>query len=126
MRSLVEAIIRHACGPGPLKTPSTWYDAETIDAGLLVTSIGYRGMPVADLPYDEATGTIPNADGRVLDPATGAPLPGVYVVGWIKRGPTGFIGTNKSCSQDTVLGLVEDHNAGRLGRGARPRIGGRG
>ena len=102
------------------------FDRETIDAGLLVTSIGYRGMPVADLPYDEATGTIPNADGRVLDPATGAPLPGVYVVGWIKRGPTGFIGTNKSCSQDTVLGLVEDHNAGRLGRGARPRIGGRG
>jgi len=90
------------------------FDRETVDAGLVITSIGYRGMPVAGLPYDEATGTIPNADGRVLDPATGAPLPGTYVVGWIKRGPTGFIGTNKSCSQDTVLTLVEDHNAGRL------------
>jgi ferredoxin--NADP+ reductase len=91
-------------------------DGETFDAGLLVTSIGYRGMPVAGLPYDESTGTIPNADGRVLDPTTGAPLPGVYVVGWIKRGPTGFIGTNKSCSQDTVQILVEDHNAGLLER----------
>jgi ferredoxin--NADP+ reductase len=91
------------------------FDRETIDAGLVITSIGYRGMPVAGLSYNEATGTIPNADGRVLDPTTGAPLPGTYVVGWIKRGPTGFIGTNKSCSQDTVLAMVEDHNAGRLG-----------
>ncbi|HET7591276.1 MAG TPA: 4Fe-4S binding protein [Solirubrobacterales bacterium] len=92
------------------------FDRETIDAGLVITSIGYRGMPVAGLPYDEVTGTIPNAEGRVLDPTTGAPLPGTYVVGWIKRGPTGFIGTNKSCSQDTVLSLVEDHNAGRLAK----------
>ena len=85
-----------------------------VDAGLVVTSIGYRGMPVAGMPFDATTGTIPNADGRVLDPDTGAPIPGLYVVGWIKRGPTGFIGTNKSCSQDTVQALVEDFNAGRL------------
>ncbi len=86
----------------------------TIDAGLVITSIGYRGMPVAGMPFDPATGTIPNDAGRVRDPATGTTLPGLYVVGWIKRGPTGFIGTNKSCSQETVRTLVDDFNAGRL------------
>jgi ferredoxin--NADP+ reductase len=86
----------------------------TIDTGLVITSIGYRGMPVAGMPFDAASGTIPNADGRVLDPQTGDTVPGLYVVGWIKRGPSGFIGTNKSCSQDTVRSLVEDFNAGRI------------
>lgn len=89
-------------------------ETETIDAGLLVTSIGYRGLPVAGLPFDAASGTVPNDDGRVADPATGAGLPGTYVVGWIKRGPTGFIGTNKGCSQETVATLVADYNDGRL------------
>ncbi len=88
--------------------------ATTVDAGLVITSIGYRGMPVAGLPFDAESGTIPNDEGRVLDPLTGEPMPGVYVVGWIKRGPMGFIGTNKACSQDTVLALVDDLNAGRL------------
>lgn len=89
-------------------------DPERIDTGLVVASIGYRGMPVAGLPFDEATGTVPNDDGRVIDPATTSPVPRTYVVGWIKRGPSGFIGTNKGCSQDTVLELIEDYNAGRL------------
>ncbi|WP_354702026.1 putative ferredoxin/ferredoxin--NADP reductase [Paraconexibacter sp. AEG42_29] len=99
---------------------------ETIDAGLLVTSIGYRGVPLGGLPFDDAAGIVPNQDGRVVDPATGAAVPGTYVVGWIKRGPSGFIGTNKGCSQDTVAALVEDHNDGRLpsppaiGDGPRP------
>jgi ferredoxin--NADP+ reductase len=84
------------------------FDRETIDAGLLITSIGYRGRPVPGLPFAPETGTVPNDEGRVHD------RPGVYVVGWIKRGSTGFIGTNKACSQDTVLALVEDLNAGRL------------
>jgi ferredoxin--NADP+ reductase len=88
--------------------------SERLDTGLVITSIGYRGMPVAGMPFDETTGTIPNAEGRVLDPETGDPIAGLYVVGWIKRGPTGFIGTNKSCSQDTVQTLVEDFNEGRL------------
>lgn len=88
--------------------------ATTIEAGLVITSIGYRGLPVAGLPFDAASGTIPNDEGRVLVPATGDPMPGVYVVGWIKRGPTGFIGTNKACSQNTVSALVDDFNAGRL------------
>ena len=87
---------------------------ERIDAGLLVASIGYHGLPVGGLPYDPARGTVPNDDGRVVDPASGAALPGTYVVGWIKRGPSGFIGTNRGCAQDTVAALVDDHNAGRL------------
>jgi ferredoxin--NADP+ reductase len=89
-------------------------ETEVLDAGLIVTSIGYRGLPVGDLPYDAARGVVPNAAGRVVDPATAAPHPGTYVAGWIKRGPSGFIGTNKGCSQETVAALVEDYNAGRL------------
>lgn len=79
-----------------------------IEAGLVLTSIGYRGGPVAGLPFDDATATIPHDRGRV------AHARGAYVTGWIKRGPTGFIGTNKSCAQETVRSLVADYNAGRL------------
>jgi ferredoxin--NADP+ reductase len=83
-------------------------ELDTIDTGLLLRSIGYRGAPVPGLPFDEATGTIPHEGGRVSG------LPGAYVAGWIKRGPSGFIGTNKSCAQETVDHLVADLNAGRL------------
>ncbi|MHB8690266.1 MAG: FAD-dependent oxidoreductase [Solirubrobacteraceae bacterium] len=85
---------------------------EATPAGLVLTSIGYRGVPLADLPFDAPSGTVPNRAGRVVDPATGEPLPGVYVAGWIKRGPTGFIGTNRSCALETVRALVEDWGAG--------------
>lgn len=87
---------------------------ERIEAGLVITSIGYRGLPVAGLPYDADAGIVPNDEGRVVDPATAAVVPGSYVVGWIKRGPTGFIGTNRACSQDTIAALVDDYNAGLL------------
>ncbi|WP_051712479.1 FAD-dependent oxidoreductase [Spirillospora albida] len=87
---------------------------ETLETGLLLTSIGYRGRPVRDLPFDEASGTVPNEGGRVVDPGTGRAVPGTFVTGWIKRGPTGFIGTNKSCALETVRALVDDYNAGRL------------
>jgi ferredoxin--NADP+ reductase len=87
---------------------------ERIPAGLLLTSIGYRGAPLAGLPFDDHTGTIPNHRGRVLDPISETVLPGVYVVGWTKRGPTGFIGTNRGCAQGTVEALVEDFNRGML------------
>ncbi|BBY19569.1 FAD-dependent oxidoreductase [Mycolicibacterium litorale] len=89
-------------------------EVRRIDAGLVLSSIGYRGRPVSGLPFDEATGTVPNDGGRVLDPATGRPVAGSYVAGWIKRGPTGFIGTNKSCAAQTVHNLVADYNAGAL------------
>jgi ferredoxin--NADP+ reductase len=85
-----------------------------LDAGLVLSSIGYRGKRIADLPFDEAAAVVPNDHGRVVDPDTGRPVPGAYVAGWIKRGPTGFIGTNKSCSLQTVQKLVADFNDGLL------------
>jgi ferredoxin--NADP+ reductase len=87
---------------------------ELIQAGLLLSSIGYRGTPIAGLPFDGESGTIPHDRGRVLDPVSGTAVPGTYVVGWIKRGPNGFIGTNRGCAQDTVEALVEDFNRGAL------------
>jgi ferredoxin--NADP+ reductase len=85
-----------------------------LDAGLLLTSTGYRGAPVPGLPFDDAAAVVPNTAGRVVDPDTGRPVVGAYVAGWIKRGPTGFIGTNKSCAMQTVAALVDDYNADRL------------
>jgi ferredoxin/flavodoxin---NADP+ reductase len=89
-------------------------EVRPIEAGLVLTSIGYRGKPIRDLPFDESAAVVPNDGGRVVDPGSGEPVPGAYVAGWIKRGPTGFIGTNKSCSFQTVQALVADFNAGRL------------
>jgi ferredoxin--NADP+ reductase len=85
-----------------------------LDAGLVLTSIGYRGKPIRDLPFDDAAAVVPNDGGRVIDPSSGRPVPGSYVAGWIKRGPTGFIGTNKSCAAQTVHNLVDDYNNGLL------------
>ncbi|WP_030545471.1 FAD-dependent oxidoreductase [Streptomyces exfoliatus] len=79
-----------------------------IGAGLLVRAIGYRGVPLAGLPFDEVTGTVPHEAGRV----TG--LPGGYVVGWIKRGPSGGIGANRACAEETVGTLLADAVAGAL------------
>lgn len=89
-------------------------DTVTLDTGLVLTSIGYRGAPVPGLPFDTTAAVVPNRDGRVVDPSTGQPVTGAYVAGWIKRAPTGFIGTNKSCAMQTVTALVDDFNAGRL------------
>lgn len=83
-------------------------------AGLVLSSIGYRGKAIRDLPFDESSAVVPNDGGRVVDPVTGEAMPGCYVAGWIKRGPTGFIGTNKSCSAQTVRHLVADYNDGVL------------
>ncbi|MEV6769993.1 FAD-dependent oxidoreductase [Nocardia sp. NPDC051030] len=94
-------------------------DVETLDTGLVLTSVGYRGVALSGVPFDEKAGVVPNLDGRVLEESGGAVVPGSYVTGWIKRGPTGFIGTNKSCAQQTVRQLVDDFNAGRLDRPAR-------
>ncbi|WP_040801036.1 FAD-dependent oxidoreductase [Nocardia higoensis] len=89
-------------------------DTEIIAAGLVLRSIGYRGTAVPGVPFDTAAGRIPNVDGRVIDPATGSALAGVYTTGWVKRGPSGVIGTNKLCAQNTVAALIEDVVAGRL------------
>ena len=71
-------------------------------------------MPLTGIPFDAMTGLIPNQAGRIMDPRTGEPVAGEYVVGWIKRGPRGIIGTNKPDSQETVGMLLEDLAAGRL------------
>ncbi len=78
----------------------------TIDAQMVLRSVGYRGLPVPGLPFDDRAGVIPNAAGRVL--RAGAVAPGEYVAGWIKRGPTGVIGTNKRDANETVAALLED------------------
>lgn len=89
---------------------------QDIPTSLLLRSIGYRGAPLGDLEFDQAAGIVPNADGRVLD-AADRPVPGVYVTGWIKRGPRGVIGTNRTCAEETVDHLFEDFDAGVLGSG---------
>ena len=86
---------------------------EEIPAQLVFRSIGYTGQPVADIPFDERRGLISNQAGRVTDP-DGTHQLGEYVSGWIKRGPSGVIGTNKKDSQDTVAKILEDAAAGRL------------
>ncbi|WP_040524159.1 4Fe-4S binding protein [Gordonia effusa] len=83
-----------------------------VSAGLVLTSIGYRGVAVPGLPFDDGRGVIPNDRGRVLSGE--APIQGMYVTGWIKRGPSGFIGTNKTDSTETVAMLREDLEAGVL------------
>ena len=94
-------------------------ERETIECGLVFRSVGYHGVPLPDIPFDEESGTMPNAGGRVLD-GTGRPIPGLYCAGWIKRGPTGVIGTNKKDATETVELLLEDARAGRLPRSDAP------
>ena len=79
---------------------------ETVSCGLVFRSVGYHGVELPGVPFDPATGTIPNERGRIS--------PGVYCAGWIKRGPTGVIGTNKKDATETVETLLEDAAAGRL------------
>jgi ferredoxin--NADP+ reductase len=84
-----------------------------LPCGLVFRSVGYRGIGIPGVPFDERSGTIPNSDGRVLD-ESGAPIPGLYCAGWIKRGPTGVIGTNKKDATETVEQLLADARGGRL------------
>lgn len=87
---------------------------ETMSTGLVLRAVGYRGSPSGFLPFDDTTGRVPNDAGRVMDPVSGRPVSGVYCAGWIKRGATGVIGTNKQCSAETVDTLLADFTANRL------------
>ena len=89
-------------------------EREEIECGLVLRSIGYKGTGLDGLPFDEAGGVIPNDHGRVVEPDSGQQVPGQYVVGWIKRGPSGVIGTNKKDAQDTVDALLADVAEGRI------------
>ena len=81
---------------------------ELIEAGLVLRSIGYRSVPIEGVPFDHATSTINNIAGQVVHPNTGEVVPGEYVVGWAKRGPTGLIGNNKPDSAATVQTMLAD------------------
>ena len=96
------------------------HEGVTLPTALVLRSVGYRSEAVPDLPFDPATHTVPHDLGRVVDPSTGSPVPGAYVVGWIKRGARGGIGTNRADAAETVTSLVQDANAGRItaGRGS--------
>ena len=91
-------------------------DREVIECGIVFRSVGYRGIPLPGVPFDERSCTVPNDGGRVLD-ADGVVVPGAYCAGWIKRGPTGVIGTNKKDATETVALLLEDARGERLGSG---------
>ena len=103
-------------GRGTLRAEPTG-ERETIPCGLVFRSVGYRGVALPEVPFDEDRGTIRNEGGRVVD-EDGEVVPGVYAAGWIKRGPTGVIGTNKKDATETVELLLEDAAAGRIERRA--------
>jgi ferredoxin/flavodoxin---NADP+ reductase len=94
-------------------------EEEVIECGLVLRSIGYRGRPLPGVPFDDRRGLIRNDGGRVTD-EDGQPLPGEYVVGWIKRGPSGVIGTNKKDATDTIVRLVADAEADALNEPLAP------
>lgn len=85
---------------------------QVIPAQLVVRSVGYRGEPLPGVPHDAGTGRVPHAEGRVI--RDGGFSPDEYVTGWIKRGPTGVIGTNKSDAVETVTSLLYDVNDGAV------------
>jgi ferredoxin--NADP+ reductase len=97
----------YATDAGSLR-PRATQNFETLSVGLVFRSVGYRGVPLADVAFDERWGVILNQKGRVLDATTRQPQPGEYTAGWIKRGPSGVIGTNKPDALETVQCMVED------------------
>ena len=99
---------------GNLRSRATG-ETEILPVQLVFRSVGYRGVPLPGVPFDEGWGTMPNARGRLTcERGSDTVLPGEYVAGWIKRGPSGVIGTNKPDSVETVECLLEDWRAGRL------------
>ena len=93
---------------------------EELPAGLVFRSVGYRGVPLPGVPFNESWGVILNDKGRVLDPDTKQPIVGEYAAGWIKRGPTGVIGTNKPDAAETVECMFEDLARGAVLEPTRP------
>lgn len=89
-------------------------ESEQLPVDLLFKAIGYRGEPVAGVPYEERKGIVPNVDGRVVEQLGGDVRVGHYAAGWCKRGPTGLIGTNSLDAKETVVAMVKDHGDGKL------------
>lgn len=89
-------------------------ETEDLEVDSVYRAVGYRSAALEGIPFDDASATIPNIAGRVLDGPDGEPVQGLFTAGWIKRGPSGVIGTNRSCAAETVASLVEDLEAGKL------------
>lgn len=102
----------YAAEDGSVRSRATG-EEEVIPVGLVFRSVGYRGVALPEIPFHESWGTVLNEKGRITD-EDGKALPGLYTAGWIKRGPSGVIGTNKTCAQETVNCMVEDLQAGLL------------
>ena len=102
--------------------PKATEQFETIECGLVLRSVGYKGVPLAGLPFLDDRGVVPNENGRVVDPEGLQDTTGIYVSGWIKRGPTGLIGTNKGDAKETVASMLADLSGGHAGQ---PRDSGR-
>ena len=93
---------------------------EELPVEAVYRAVGYRSAALKGVPFDQDSATIPNVSGRVVDPLAGEPLPGLFTAGWIKRGPTGVIGTNRSDAVETVEQLTADLEAGSLPEPASP------
>jgi ferredoxin--NADP+ reductase len=93
---------------GPRTSPRGTGHTEDLPIDLVFRSVGYRGIPIEGLPFHQRWGVIPNEMGRVMDPDTDEPIVGIYVSGWIKRGPSGVIGTNKKDGTETATGMLAD------------------
>lgn len=105
-----------AVGPGKQIAVGTG-SYEDLDCGLVLKSIGYKSVPVDGLPFDHEKGVVPNIKGRVLADTSGDPTlleKGLYVCGWLKRGPTGIIATNLYCAEETVASISEDVHQGEI------------
>ena len=101
-------------GKGGVRAVAT-DETRALPVGLVFRSVGYKGMALAGVPFDDRKGVVPNINGRVVEQAgSDTPVPGVYVAGWIKRGPQGIIGTNKLCATDTVTQVLADAASGTL------------
>ncbi len=89
-------------------------ETEVLPVDAVYSAVGYRSAALEGIPFDDSTATIPNRAGRVLDGPDGEPIPGLFTAGWIKRGPSGVIGTNRSCATESVNELLSDLEAGLL------------
>ena len=89
-------------------------ETEDLLVDAVYSAVGYRSAALEGVPFDDSTATIPNTAGRVLDGPDGQPIPGLFTAGWIKRGPSGVIGTNRSCASESVTELLSDLDAGLL------------
>ncbi len=115
----IRLVKNEICPDDGVPRPCATDERETLPVGLVFRSVGYHGVPLPDVPFDAREGVIPNAQGRVIG-ADQQPIVGEYTVGWIKRGPSGIIGTNKADAQETTTLMAEDMTGNHLLEPAHP------